>query len=592
MSILAGEVVSVHGTKITIRTFENSNKETLFYEGRKHKGVSVREHICIRRGFRDIVCVIEGEYLDERRFEAEGDHKLFIRKVEAKPIGYLENQEFSRGIKFLPMIRDSAYLLSEDQIQRVYNRTSENDFVVGRLLKEDIPISLPWHKLFNSHIGIFGNTGSGKSNTLAKLYTLLFQEKAAGIEGTSDFVIMDFNGEYTNNQVLSYEDKCVLKLNTREAEDKFTLPPEAFWDVETLSILFNATTNTQRPFLNRMLSGKKRYEGTPNSLNRYLHATFRNAFTSEPARGETLNLLRSVSRSLQSEILVSTLDKVDFNGHNDSFDIIHNQTRRYFNTDGNTYDLVLRDVVASIDASDINSFDELLLRANLLLINDLLYGAVQFDHIQPLLKRMESSINGFRNILTVSPAEETTSSLTVVSLRKCNQDAKKILPLLIAKHYYNHQRSRAESPLTNSLHLIIDEAHNILSQQSIREHEVWKDYRLELFEEIIKEGRKFGMFLTIASQRPADISPTIVSQIHNYFLHRLVNDRDLYLLENTISSLDTMSRSLIPHLSQGSCIATGTSFEIPMVIQVDKLPEDKEPDSADIPLDVLWRNPD
>ncbi|WP_290497293.1 ATP-binding protein [Hyphomonas sp. UBA4494] len=592
MSILVGEVIGVHGTKVTIRTFDNSNKETLFYEGRKHKGVSVREHICIRRGFRDIVCVIEGEYLDERIFEGDGENRLFIRKVEAKPIGYLENQKFNRGIKFLPMIRDSAYLLSEDQIQMVYNRNSGKDFVIGRLLKEDIPVSLPWHKLFSSHIGIFGNTGSGKSNTLAKLYTLLFQERRSGIEGKSDFIIMDFNGEYTNNQVLPADSKSVVKLNTREAEDKFTLPTDVFWDVETLSILFNATTNTQRPFLNRMVSGKKRYESAPNSLSRYVSSTFQRAFTSEPARGDTLNLLRSVSRTLQSEALVATLDKVDFNGNNDSFDIVHNQTKKYFNTDGQTYDLVLKQIVDSLDLSDIKPFDELLLRANLLLINDLLYGAVQFDHIQPLLKRMESSVIGFRNILSIGSVEDAAPVLTVVSLRKCNQDAKKILPLLIAKHYYNYQRSRAESPLTNSLHLIIDEAHNILSQQSIREHEAWKDYRLELFEEIIKEGRKFGMFLTIASQRPADISPTIVSQIHNYFLHRLVNDRDLYLLENTISSLDAMSRSLIPHLSQGSCIATGTSFEIPMVIQVDKLPADKEPDSADIPLDVLWRNPE
>lgn len=56
--------------------------------------------------------------------------------------------------------------------------------------------------------------------------------------------------------------------------------------------------------------------------------------------------------------------------------------------------------------------------------------------------------------------------------------------------------------------MIIDEAHNILSESSNRESESWKDYRLETFEEIIKEGRKFGVYLTIASHRPADISST------------------------------------------------------------------------------------
>lgn len=204
------------------------------------------------------------------------------------------------------------------------------------------------------------------------------------------------------------------------------------------------------------------------------------------------------------------------------------------------------------------------------------------------MKRIDSSVSGLKKILTLTTEASPVNLLTVISLRKCNQEMKKILPLLIAKHYYHFHKDRVENPPNKTMHLVIDEAHNILSQQSSREHEVWKDYRLELFEEIIKEGRKFGMFLTLASQRPADISPTIVSQLHNFFIHRLVNDRDLFLLENTITTLDALSRSLIPNLAQGSCVITGTSFELPMVLQIDLLPENRQPDSSDVPLDDLW----
>jgi hypothetical protein len=111
---------------------------------------------------------------------------------------------------------------------------------------------------------------------------------------------------------------------------------------------------------------------------------------------------------------------------------------------------------------------------------------------------------------------------------------------------------------------------------------------LETFEEMVKEGRKFGIFITVASQRPADISPTIVSQLHNFFIHRLVNDRDLFLLDNTISTLDNLSKGLIPHLSPGACVVTGTSFDIPMVLQVKQLTKDLQPDSADVDLESLW----
>lgn len=165
-----------------------------------------------------------------------------------------------------------------------------------------------------------------------------------------------------------------------------------------------------------------------------------------------------------------------------------------------------------------------------------------------------------------------------------------MLPLLIAKQLYEQHKKEIDGSegIPSTVHLIIDEAHNILSSQSKREEESWKDYRLEVFEEIIKEGRKFGFYLTLASQRPSDISPTIISQIHNYFIHRLVNEQDLKMIENTVNSLDAVSRNQIPALAPGQCIITGTSFEMPILIQVDKLPQQMSPNSENADLVQLW----
>jgi hypothetical protein len=74
---------------------------------------------------------------------------------------------------------------------------------------------------------------------------------------------------------------------------------------------------------------------------------------------------------------------------------------------------------------------------------------------------------------------------------------------------------------------------------------------------MIKEGRKFGVFLTLASQRPSDISPTIISQLHNYFLHRLINNEDIRAVEKTISYLDRVSFEYLPILPTGTCIFAG-----------------------------------
>ncbi len=215
---------------------------------------------------------------------------------------------------------------------------------------------------------------------------------------------------------------------------------------------------------------------------------------------------------------------------------------------------------------------------------------MQFDHIQPLLKRIDSLASSLANVIDVTSQAQINKLVNVISLRNCDQEVKKVIPLLIAKHFYLTHKSDVTNPPNKTAHLIIDEAHNILSQQSLSEEEGWKDYRLELFEEIIKEGRKFGFFLTLSSQRPADISPTIMSQVHNFFIHRLVNDRDLALLDNTISTLDSLSKSMIPNLSKGACVVTGTAFDLPLLMQVRMLVRDEQPDSEDVNLEVLWND--
>lgn len=587
MSIKIGEVIAIHGAKVTLRIFEESNRETLFYEGAKYKGVSIREYISIRRGFRDVICIVEGEFLDENRFEQSSEKIQYIRKVEAKPIGYFEGERFNEGIKFLPMIKDPAFLLQEERISKIYSQDHRDGFVIGRMLKEELPISLPWEKLFNSHIGIFGNTGSGKSNTLAKLYTVLFEQKAKDIGENSKFAILDFNGEYTTNQFIDSDNKTTLILDTSKAgKDKFPLATEEFWNSDTLSILFQATANTQRPFLNRLINGRLKYIAAPNSMFNYIKSTFQSVFVATAPKPEALDLLRRVMDSIGASALSAMLKEISWHGGGSKF--TRARDNLFFQSDGIAYQHAFGAAVAQLTIDEIDQFDELIIRADLRLIQDLLHGHVQFEHIQPLLKRIDSSLSSLKKVVRVSEAREQVKLLTVISLRKCNQETKKVLPLLIAKHFYHQHKSTVKNPPDKTMHLIIDEAHNILSQQSSREHESWKDYRLELFEEIIKEGRKFGIFITLSSQRPADISPTIVSQLHNFFIHRLVNERDLYLLDNTISTLDNLSRSLIPNLSKGCCIITGTSFDLPMTLQIDKLDFSRQPDSEDVNLEKLW----
>ncbi|GLR63210.1 ATP-binding protein [Marinospirillum insulare] len=593
MELCIGEVIAVKGIKIIIKVYEQSNLETIFYKGQTYQGISINEHLCIQRGFKDIIAKVEGEYLDESRAETENHTVSYIRKVELQPLGHFEGESFFEGVKHLPMIGDRVFLLNKEKIYQIYSQ-GNGDFSIGQTIKDSIRISLPWQHLFNTHIGVFGNTGSGKSNTLTKLYTELFNgdvKRTEAINKHSKFIVIDFNGEYTGKQLVSSENKNVIKLNTRTSGGgKVSLSESSFWSAEVLGLLFKATENTQKPFINRVVSGFVRFGDSVETLERYLNSTFFSMFASTSQARESIDLLRALGSMLDNESDVSgKLNQVTWYAKGSVFRL----GNVYFNGGEDDFNKVFCDFKLSIK-KDIDTFERFKIRCHLQLINDLLHGFVQFDFIQPLLKRMDAVIYDLSKVINVQSSENTVQQnnklLTVISLRQCNQEIKKIIPLLLTLNYYEaHKKSvQEQSNIDRTLHLIIDEAHNILSQQSNREAESWKDYRLELFEEIIKEGRKFGVFLTLSSQRPADISPTIMSQIHNFFIHRLVNDKDLFLIDNTISSLDAFSKNMIPKLAKGCCVVTGTTFDLPLLIQVDKMLDGQRPDSDDIDLEKLW----
>src|SRR5205085_1434251 len=124
--------------------------------------------------------------------------------------GYVDERgRFIGGTRELPLVGNEAFLLTRDQLRRVHDlvRDGEMSVSIATLYGDDIEVRLPVDGLFNSHIAIFGNTGSGKSNTLASLYqelvTVLVSRNQAQYEAHTRFLLFDFNGEYTKPSCIS-----------------------------------------------------------------------------------------------------------------------------------------------------------------------------------------------------------------------------------------------------------------------------------------------------------------------------------------------------------------------------------------------------
>ncbi len=113
--------------------------------------------------------------------------------------------------------------------------------------------------------------------------------------------------------------------------------------------------------------------------------------------------------------------------------------------------------------------------------------------------------------------------------------------------------------------VVVDEAHNFLGRQLGGEDHVAK---LDAFELIAKEGRKYGLNICLASQRPRDITEGVLSQMGTLIVHRLTNDRDREVVERACGEIDRAASAFLPNLRPGEAAVIGTDFPIPLTIKV------------------------
>ena len=446
-----GVIVEVDGIYAKVGMYNETNEAEFLWNGEILTGPKVGAYLTINQGMVKIIATVFSEKIIDNQNSANSDEfnntfskNTINRIISLKVKGVINNNKFSVSSEYVPMIGNIVSLTTKKELNIIYGLSDNTDTIlIGKSLLEEYPIYLPINTIFASHIGIFGNTGSGKSNTLHKLYLELFKSKyIKKINKVSQFYVIDFNGEYTqeNQFGLSSQYKRVFKINTR---------------------------------------------------------------------------------------------------------------------------------IESVSA----------------------WKSTNIEHINPLFKRIETSILSLEKVIeVVDNVEDTFKMLNVISLLDANQEITRLIPMLISKMIYDEQKNQVsnDGEVKKTKHLIIDEAHNILNSQFRRNGDDWQDYRLSIFEEIIKEGRKFGFYLTLSSQRPADISPTIMSQLHNYFIHRLVNDNDLEMLKNTMPTLDGYSFNMIPNLGQGEAVITGNSIKVPLLIKVNKETIIR-PNSDDVILTSLWK---
>jgi hypothetical protein len=137
--------------------------------------------------------------------------------------------------------------------------------------------------------------------------------------------------------------------------------------------------------------------------------------------------------------------------------------------------------------------------------------------------------------------------------------------------------------------LVMEEAHTFIKRyKDDAENQNSAAICCQVFEKIAREGRKFGLGLLLSSQRPSELSSTVLSQCNSYLLHRISNDRDQELVHKLVpDNLRGLLRDL-PSLPSRHAILLGWASELPVLVQMNALPDDQQPKSNDPDFWAVW----
>lgn len=457
--------------------------------------------------------------------------------LEANPLGIIRNGKFERGGDTITIPPKKVEPAHKEEIRKIFEETltEEKKFSFATLSTDnDIPVPVDGDKFFNKHIAIVGSTGSGKSHSVAKIIQNAVKTKESEYQGlnNSHIIIFDIHSEYK----AAFPDAKFIDI------DKLVLP---YWllnsdELQELFIDTEANDHNQRNVFKEAVvkSRKEHFSGTQE-------------------RKEKIHFDSPIFFEID-EVLEFVKEK------NEEMVPGANNKEKAGPLNGKLSNFVSR-----------------------------LENKINDKRLDFMLGESSKKITFEDTLKQLIGYSENTSNVTIIDLSGIPFDVLSITVSLISRilfefgYYYKRMRGSnvVEEDVNNDIPLLLvyEEAHKYVPNNDLAKYRASK----ESIERIAKEGRKYGVSLLLASQRPSEISETIFSQCNNFLALRLTNPADQNyvkrLLPDTLGSIvDKM-----PSLKAGECLLIGDAVVLPSVVQVEKC--NPAPSSKDIPYWKLWK---
>ena len=510
--------------------------------------------------------------------------------VKIRFLGEFNNNSFVSGTIRKPLLNAQVRLISQEEIPFIMGQnTNKNVFVGTSPLYNNYPIFASINDLFSNHMAIFGNTGSGKSYGVARILQNVFENPKLP-PYKAIFLIFDAYGEYHS----AFQDIDKINPNfhfkfysTNELTngEKLRIPPWLL-TVDDLALLLRADSHSQIPIIEKTLRLVKIFAETEEMASKckdYLIARaliniIYNNQTAMNKRNDIFSILNTCSTvNFNPDATVQGIGytrklrecfEIDSNGNFAETVLLNTYISKFLNAEYDNY------IPKRNKAYTLKKIEEALDFA--LITDGILNNPKSYGDGITLKVRLHSIVNSEnarffdykssayfgleKYIATLVSKDGKRSQIINFNLEDVDDSLAKVITKIYSRMLFEFTKN-LENRDTIPFNVFLEEAHRYVQN----DNDVYL-LGYNIFERIAKEGRKYGLIYNLISQRPVELSETVISQCTNFFIFKMSHPRDIEFIKKMLPNINNEIVEKQKSLQPGTCVAFGRAFKVPQII--------------------------
>lgn len=527
-----------------------------------------------------------------------------------KLIGEINGPRFIPGVLVKPSIGNVCFVATDEEVRLIISG-DQNNFMkrvlIGNMpLYNNTPAYVQTNAFFSNHFAIFGNTGSGKSCGVARLFQNIFFNNTQTPRNACIF-IFDAYGEYESALSVQNSQVFFKRYSTNVRENPNTLIKLPLWllDIDDFALLLEADDPTQLPIIEKALRLVTVFSGSDGETKIYKNDIIAKAilevlysggaasqihdqifailtsFNTEDLNLETPIVQPGYTRSLRQCLIIDKEGKIG------EMQLVTEFIKKFINPD---LKLELPDGTIPFTLENLREAFDFALISEGILKSDKLY-----DKANVLKVRLDSLIKGeyaqyfkmdryvdkntfIKELITASNGAR--AQIININISYLDDRLAKTICKIYAKLLFDFT-SKLQQRGSFPVHLILEEAHRYVQQDSDS-----KVLGYNIFDRIAKEGRKYGVILGLISQRPSEMSETVLSQCSNFLIFKMQHPKDVSFIRQMVPFITDEIVEKMKGLQPGTCVVFGSAFKLPTIVKME-MPY-PQPMSQNVDVSRLW----